>query len=154
VCARVARPAWSCGPSTSPLDVPGSATVSFRARVHTTIAAALLGAYGIWMLAGAVKTYSWPMGAIGAALVLAAVGAVTSWPWSRFLVYAFAAVVTFQWLRFVGPEITSGFLIPYLRGMPLLKAVLVFVPAAIIFLLTGYCCYVAHRYVGNRGGHV
>jgi hypothetical protein len=132
----------------------GSACVSFRARLHTSIAAALLGSYGVWMLTDAVKTHYWATGVIGAALLLAAGGAVTSQRWSRFLVYAFAAVLTLRWLWIVGGQVTSGFLIPYLRDMPPLRAVLVFVPAAVMFLLAGYCCYVAHRYVGRRGGHV
>jgi hypothetical protein len=128
--------------------------LSFRARLHTSICAALLSAYGIWMLTDALKTHYWVTGAIATALLLAAVGAVASQRWSRFLVYAFAAVVASRWLWVVGDQIKSGFLIPYLSDMPPLKAVLVFVPAAVMFLLTGYCCYVAHRYVGVRGGHV
>ena len=87
-------------------------------------------------------------------LLVAAVGTVASRRWSRFLVYAFSALVTLQWLWIVGNQIKGGFLIPYLRGIPPLEAVLVFVPAVVMFLLIGYCCYVAHRYVGVRGGHV
>jgi hypothetical protein len=106
------------------------------------------------MLLGALETHSWYMGTIGTALLLAVGGAVTSQRWSRLLVYAFATILAFQWLWIVGGQITSGFLIPYLRDMPALKAVLVFVPAGVMFLLTAYCCYVAHRYFGNRDGHV
>jgi hypothetical protein len=123
-------------------------------KIHIASAVALLGAYGVWMLFGAVETHSWYMGVLGAVLLFAAGGAVTRQRWARFLVYAFATVFTFQWLRIVGGEITSGFLIPYLKDMPLLQAVLVFIPAGVMFVLTGYCCYVASRYFGNRDDQV
>jgi|ERR1700722_11673850 len=106
------------------------------------------------MLFGAVETHSWYMGVIGAALLLAVGGAVTRQRWAKFLVYAFAAILTFQWLRIVGGQITSGLLIPYLREMSLRNAVLTFIPAGLMFVLTGYCCYVASRYFGNREDHV
>jgi hypothetical protein len=128
--------------------------VSLRARVHTSTAAALLGAYGIWILTWALPTRYWSLVAIGVALLVAAAGAIMSQPWSRFLVYAFAILLTLRWLWIVGGQVADGFLVNYLRGMPPLRAVLTFVPAAIMFMLTGYCCYVAHRYVGNRDGHV
>jgi hypothetical protein len=105
------------------------------------------------MLFGAVETRSWYMGVIGCVLLLAVGGAITRQRWSRFLVYAFATILTLQFLWIVGGQITSGYLIPYLRDMPLLKAVLVFIPAGVMFLLTGYCCYVASRYFGNRDKH-
>jgi hypothetical protein len=123
--------------------------VSLRARIHTSVAALLISAYGIWMLTDALKTHYWATDAIGAALLGTAGGTVTSQRWSRFLVYAFAAVSTLRWLWIVGGQITSGLLIPYLKEMPLLKTVLVSIPAGAMFVLTGYCCYVASRHLGT-----
>jgi hypothetical protein len=135
-------------------SIARSTCVSFRARIHTSIAVVLLSAYGVWMLADAVKTRYWATGAIGAALLVAAGGAVTSRGWSRFLVYAFATGLTLRWLWIVGGQITGGFLIPYLRDMPLLETVLVFIPAGAMFVMTGYCCHVASRYFGTRDDQV
>jgi hypothetical protein len=92
------------------------------------------------------------MGLVAALLSAAVLGAVRSQRWSRFLVYGFAAILIVQWLRFVVPEFTSGFLLTHLSGMPPLHAILVFVPAGFAFLLTGYCCYVASRYFGISSG--
>jgi hypothetical protein len=86
--------------------------VLLNPKIHIASAAALLGAYGVWMLFGAVETHSWYMGVLGAVLLLAVGGAVTRQRWARFLVYAFATILTFQWLWIVGGQITSGFLIP------------------------------------------
>jgi hypothetical protein len=104
------------------------------------------------MLYGAIATRSWYMGAIAAVLFSAVVGATVSQRWSRLPVYVFALILTYQWLSYVIPEITSGFLLPHLSRMPPLQVVLVFVPATLAFLLVGYCCYVAHRYFANTTG--
>jgi hypothetical protein len=126
--------------------------MSLRARVHIWAVAVLLGGYGLWKIVDAVETGVWPSG-LGAAIPLAAAAAAaTSRRWSRFLIYAFAVLLIGEWLWVVGYGIRSGFLGPYLRNMPPLKAVLVFVPACVMFLLTGYCVYVAYKYIGGDVG--
>jgi len=112
----------------------------------------MLGAYGVWMALGAYKTQSIYMGIVACLLFVAAVGTRALQRWSSFLMYAFAGVLTFQWLRVVGTEVLSGVFTSRIRGVPPVQVILMFVPAIIMFALTGYCCYVAQRYVRGQAG--
>jgi hypothetical protein len=112
----------------------------------------MLGAYGVWMAFSAYTTHSICMGIVAGLLFVAAVGTQALQRWSSFLEYAFASVLTFQWLRVVGTELLSGAFISRIRGVPPVQVILMFVPAIIMFSLTGYCCYVAQRYVRGHAG--
>jgi hypothetical protein len=129
-------------------DPPGAAV---RSRLHVAVAVLLLGSYGAWVVVNAVKAGAWPSSVVGIVLLAAAVGAATGRRWSGYLIYALAALFAIEWVWIVVGTYRRGFLGNYLRSIPALQAVLSFVPAGGMFLLAGYCCYVAHKYVLGRG---
>lgn len=97
-----------------------------------------------------MKAGNWPSSVVGVALLAAAIGAATGRRWSGYLIYALAAMFAIEWAWIVVGTYRSGLLGSYLRSIPVLQAVLSFVPAAGMFLLAAYCCYVAHKYVLGR----
>jgi hypothetical protein len=119
-------------------------------RLHVAVAVLLLGGYGVWVVVNAVKAGAWLSSVAGVALLAAAMGAATGRRWSGYLIYTLAALFAIEWVWVVGGTYRSGFLGNYLRSIPALQAVLSFVPAAGMFLLAGYCCYVAHKHVLGR----
>jgi hypothetical protein len=98
----------------------------------------------------AVRAAAWPSSVVGVALLAAAVGAFTGRRWSAYLIYALAALSAIEWMWIVVGAYRSGFLGSHLRSIPVLQAVLSFVPAGGMLLLAGYCCYVAHKHVLGR----
>lgn len=123
---------------------------ALRSRLHVAVAALLLAGYGGWVVVHAMKTGTWLSSVAGIALLAAAIGAATGRRWSGYLIYALAALLAIEWVWVVVGTYRSGFLGSYLRSIPALQAVLSFVPAGGMFLLAGYCCYVAHKHVLGR----
>ncbi len=121
-----------------------------RSHLHVSVAALLLAGYGGWVVVHAIKAGAWPSSVAGIALLAAAIGAATGGRWSGYLIYALAALLAIEWVWVVVGTYRSGFLGSYLRSVPALQAVLSFVPAGGMFLLAGYCCYVAHTHVLGR----
>jgi hypothetical protein len=131
------------------LDVPENAVP--RSRVHVLVLVTLLVISGLWIASASVRATSLVYAAIAGVVLIAAAGAALSQPWARFLIYALAAAYSAQWLSAVLLGLFRGPLLDYLRSIPLLQGVLSFMPAAAIFFVIGYCCWVAHTYVGRRG---
>jgi hypothetical protein len=127
---------------------------SLRSRLHTWALAILLTAAGLSVLIWGLRVSSWFYDCIGAIVLVAAAGAITSHRWAALLIYTFAALFALDWLWAFGVEYRSGFLSQYLRGLPPLQGVLSFLPALAMFSLIGYCCYIAGRYVGKGARHI
>jgi hypothetical protein len=121
-----------------------------RSRLHIAVAVALLAGYGGWVVVHAVKAGTWPSSVAGIPLLAAAIGAAAGRRWSGYLIYVLAALFAIEWVWVVVGSYRSGFLGSYLRSIPALQAVLSFAPAGAMFLMAGYCCYVAHKYVLGR----
>lgn len=123
---------------------------ALRSRLHVAVAALLLAGYGGWVVVHATKAGIWSSSVAGVVLLAAAIGAATGRRWSGYLIYALTALLAIEWVWVVVGTYRSGFLGSYLRSIPALQAVLSFVPAGGMFLLAGYCCYVAHKHVLGR----
>ena len=125
-----------------------------RSKIHVSALVLLLVLQGVWIALAAARGAAPIYYLLGALVLAAAAGAALSQRWSRFLIYALAAAYAAQWLWVVLWGLLRGSLIEYLRSIPVLKGVLSFVPAAALFLVIGYCCYVAHTYIGRREGPI
>lgn len=121
-----------------------------RSHLHVAFAALLLAGYGGWVVVQAMKAGTWLSSVAGIALLAAAIGTATGRGWSGYLIYALSALLAIEWVWVVVGTYRSGFLGSYLRSIPALQVVLSFVPAGGMFLLAGYCCYVAHKHVLGR----
>jgi hypothetical protein len=60
LCARVARPTWSSGPSTSPLELAGSAVHALNVVSLVGVCAMLSGFWGAWQAWLAFASRAWP----------------------------------------------------------------------------------------------
>jgi hypothetical protein len=122
--------------------------------MHIWALAALLTMEGSLILAAAAKGAGLFYYLMSAAFLSAAVGAVLLRVWARYLVFALTAAFAISWLTPVVESLVNGSLAQHLRSVPRPQAVLSFVPAMGLFLVLGYCCYVAHAYIGTRERHI
>ena len=127
---------------------------TLRTRIHVWTLTLLLTALAIWLTVTAASTGYWPYYVSAAAVLSAAVGVATWQRWARYLIYILGVSVILEWLWFVIPDISSGALADRAHNASTLLVVLWFVPAAGLFFFIGYCCYVAHTYVGKRHGYI
>ena len=116
---------------------------ALRVRIQRYIVSATLFAYAVWL-------WRQPGSAAQATVAIIAGGGVAAnLRWSRFVVYALAAILAGEWFWILYRETKSGFLARHLSPMQPLEVVLAFAPGVLMFVLLGYCCYVAHRYVAT-----
>jgi hypothetical protein len=123
-------------------------------KIHVFALVILLGISAVWIVSAAVRGAAPVYYVVGAGVVVAALGAALSQPWARYLIYLLAAAYSAQWLSAVLSGLLRGPLLDYLRSIPLPQAILSFAPGAAVFFVIGYCCYVAHTYVGRREGPI
>ena len=130
-----------------PFDLKVSNTVQNPMRQPFTILLtmgflALYGAYCLWM--GYTSSY-WAYGVTGIIAFIGSVGLYLNKPWSRFVVYFFAAGIAIVW--FYGAWV----FFPYgnFSQRPILETAISFLPGFLILTMCVGCSYSVSKHFGT-----
>ena len=102
------------------------------------IAAALLGAYGIYAAVYAAREHVWWAWIVGICALTAAIGVGARRGWARGVVWILALSYFGQWSYHMYLATTAG----YFRRIPIGEGIVSLLPWAVYLLMASYCCYV------------
>lgn len=119
-----------------------------RLRFGVLIAAALLVAEGVWSLQLAADDFSPLLGAFGVGAFLAALGLLKTQPWSRFYVYAAAALLIVACTRYTGSAVMLG----EFDALPLTSVGASLAPVLALCVLSIWSAEVVRRYFRTLSG--
>lgn len=104
---------------------------------------ALYGAAGIWL---AFIWHSWVMAVMGAVAALAGIAAAMLLRWSRYLVYALAAVFAWNFMHSIYVSARAG----YFSTFPWPQLLLALSPEFVLLIIAVFCSVMAHRHFGDQ----
>lgn len=123
--------------------------MSLSRQFHLWLLSALLLIYSGVAVYVAVRDSLWDYLAGALLAFISAVGAIFRQRWSGFLVIILGTLLVAQWCWLAWFAIRTG----ALPHRPI-KTIISFLPATLIMLIVGYCCFIAWRYLVRANGHL